>query len=71
MSWACAVANADSRLPWYQAMLAGAVTIALRDDVALVDDVEAAGATATDADAGVALCFEHPATVKHNANARV
>jgi NADPH:quinone reductase-like Zn-dependent oxidoreductase len=68
--WARAVANADSTLPPYQAMPADA-TIALLDDVALVDDIEVAGDTAADAEAGVALCFAHPATIKHNANARV
>jgi hypothetical protein len=52
-------------------MLGGAATIALSDDVALVDDIELPGATAPDAEAGIALCFEHPANVKHNANARV
>jgi NADPH:quinone reductase-like Zn-dependent oxidoreductase len=52
-------------------MPAGAATIALLDDVALVDDIERAGDTAPDAEAGVALCFEHPATIKHNAIATV
>ncbi|HTB68781.1 MAG TPA: hypothetical protein VK727_21350 [Steroidobacteraceae bacterium] len=71
MFWARAIANADSTLPPYQSMAAGAGTIALLDDVALVDDIEPAEDTAPDAEVGVALCFEHPATVKHNANARV
>jgi hypothetical protein len=71
LSAACAAANADSTLPLYQAMLAGAAAVALLDDVALVDDIELADDTAPDAEAGGALCFEHPATIKHNANARV
>jgi NADPH:quinone reductase-like Zn-dependent oxidoreductase len=41
------------------------------DDVALVDDVEGEADMAPDAEVGVALCFAHPATIKHNANARV
>ncbi len=45
--------------------------IALLVDVALVDDIELAEEKAPDAEGGVALCFEHPATIKHNANARV
>jgi NADPH:quinone reductase-like Zn-dependent oxidoreductase len=55
----------------YQSMLAGTTEIALVDDIALLDDVERLGDTAANAGACVALCFEHPATVKHNANARV
>jgi NADPH:quinone reductase-like Zn-dependent oxidoreductase len=69
--WARAVTNADSTLPPYQAMPAGAAKIALLVDVALVDDIELAEITAPDAEGGVALCFEHPVTIKHNANARV
>jgi hypothetical protein len=52
-------------------MPAGAATIALLDDVALMDDIERVADTAPDAEAGVALCFAHPANIKHNANARV
>jgi NADPH:quinone reductase-like Zn-dependent oxidoreductase len=52
-------------------MPAGAATIALRDDVALMDDIERAGGTAPDAEAGGALCFAHPATIKYNTNTRV
>jgi hypothetical protein len=44
---------------------------ALLDDVALVDDIELTADTAPDAGADVALCFEHPATVKHNIIARL
>src|SRR5580704_811060 len=69
--WARAVAKADSTLPLYQDIPDGAVTIALLDDVALVDDVEGLEDTAPDAGASVALCFEHPATIKHKAIARL
>jgi hypothetical protein len=68
--WARAVTKADSTLPLYQAIPAGAVAIALLDDVALVDDIEGVGNTPPDAGAGVALCFEHPAKIRHNAIAR-
>jgi hypothetical protein len=69
--WARAVANADSTLPLYQAIPAGSVMFALLDDVALVDDLAVTGGAAPDADVDVALCFQHPATIKHNAIVRL